>query len=201
MTSFVFTLSCIDNSVKLTSFDWGIFNVKGRFWLKFTGKSNRLKELLIFIVLANFVYFPCISDRNLLILLNLFQSYPAHKIDHLPHLRILSLYMDHSVLTGIYSLYPFLLFLFTPFVLLCLCEAWINALVCTIVYSLHRHSGVSNAWLHTPVYGSPFNLYSISHRILCTNCVEIWSFELLIFQDLTLVDHMQMNSPQISLIG
>ena len=70
--------------------------------------------MLIFIVLANFVYFPCISDRNLLILLKLLQNYPVHKIDHLPHLRILSLYMDHSMITGINSLYPFLLFLFAP---------------------------------------------------------------------------------------
>ena len=69
--------------------------------------------MLIFTFLANFVYFPCSSDRNLLILLNLLQNYPAHKIDHLLHFRILSLYMDHSVLTGINRLYPFLLFLFT----------------------------------------------------------------------------------------
>ena len=84
------------------------------FRLKFTGKTNRLKEILIFTVLANFVYFLCISDGKLLILLNLLQNYPVHKIDHLPHLRIHSLYMDHSMITGINSLYPFLLFLFRP---------------------------------------------------------------------------------------
>ena len=101
-------------------FEWRFFSVatgtvKG--WLNrlnFKGKTNRLKEMLIFAILANFVYFPCISDRNLIILLNLLQNYPAHKIDHLPHLRIHSLYMDHSMMRGIHSLYPFLLFLFTP---------------------------------------------------------------------------------------
>ena len=36
--------------------------------LKFIGKTNRLKEMLLFTILANFVYFPCISDRNLFIL-------------------------------------------------------------------------------------------------------------------------------------
>ena len=36
--------------------------------VKFQGKTNRLKEMLIFTILANFVYFSCISDRNLLIL-------------------------------------------------------------------------------------------------------------------------------------
>ena len=35
---------------------------------------------------------------------NLLGNYPAHKIDQLPLLRILSLCMDHSVLTGINSL-------------------------------------------------------------------------------------------------
>ena len=131
-------------------------------WLNFIGKTSWLKKMLIFTILANFVCFPCISDRNLIILLNLLENYPAHKIDHLPHLRILSLCMDHSMLTGINSLYPFLLFLFMPLVLLCLCEAWINAFVCTIVYSLDRHSGVSNAWLHIPIYGSPFKLDSFN---------------------------------------
>ena len=116
--------------------------------------------MLIFTILANFVYFPCISDRNLIILLKLLQNYPAHKIDHLPHLRILSLCMDHSMLTRINSLYPFLLFLFMPLAFLCLNDVRINALVCTIVCyvpDLNRHSSVSNAWMHTPIYGSPFN--------------------------------------------
>ena len=75
------------------------FNVKG--WLNrlnFKGKTNRLKEMLIFTILANFVYFPYISDRNLFILWKLLQDYPAYEIDHLPHLRMLSLYMDHSMI-------------------------------------------------------------------------------------------------------
>ena len=37
--------------------------------LKFIGKTNRLKEMLIFTILANFVHFSCISNRNLFILL------------------------------------------------------------------------------------------------------------------------------------
>ena len=41
--------------------------------LKFTGKTDQLKEMLIFTILANFVYFPYISDRNLLILLIYFK--------------------------------------------------------------------------------------------------------------------------------
>ena len=51
--------------------------------------------------------------------------------------------------------------------------------------------------MHTPIYGSPFNLYSvdISYRFLCINCVKIWSFELLIFEDMTLVEYMQNSSP------
>ena len=36
--------------------------------LKFSGKTNRLKISLIFTILANFVYFFNISDRNLIIL-------------------------------------------------------------------------------------------------------------------------------------
>ena len=36
--------------------------------LKFKGKTNWLKEMPIFTILAHFVYFSCISDRNLLIL-------------------------------------------------------------------------------------------------------------------------------------
>ena len=43
-----------------------------------------------------------------------------------------------------------------------------------------------------------FQLVDISHRLLCINCVKIWSFKLLIFQDLTLVEHMQMNSCQFT---
>ena len=45
--------------------------------LNFKGKTNRLKEMLIFTILANFVYFPCISDRNLIILLKLLQKLPC----------------------------------------------------------------------------------------------------------------------------
>ena len=43
-----------------------------------------------------------------------------------------------------------------------------------------------------------FRLVDISHRLPCINCVKIWSFELLIFQDLTLVEHVQMNSCQFT---
>ena len=65
------------------------------------------------------------------------------------------------MLTRINSLYPFLLFLLTPLALLGQNDVRINALVCTIVCyvpDLNRHSSVSNAWMHTPIYGSPFNL-------------------------------------------
>ena len=44
-------------------------NVKGWLnWLNFKGNTSRLKEMLIFTILPNFVCFPCISDRNLIIL-------------------------------------------------------------------------------------------------------------------------------------
>ena len=32
------------------------------------GKANQLKEMLILTILANFMYLPCISERNLFIL-------------------------------------------------------------------------------------------------------------------------------------
>ena len=35
---------------------------------KSKGKTNWLKEMLIFTFMANFMYFSCITDRNLLIL-------------------------------------------------------------------------------------------------------------------------------------
>ena len=60
---------------------------------------------------------------------NLLENYPAHKIDQLPLLRILSLCMDHSMQTRINSLYPFLLFLFTLLVLSGQNDVRIHALV------------------------------------------------------------------------
>ena len=41
-------------------------------------------------------------------------------------------------------------------------------------------------------------LVEISYRFLCMNCVKIWSFKLLIFKDMILVEHMQMNSCQFT---
>ena len=76
--------------------------------VKFLRKDQSVKgftsKCLFFTTLANFVYFPCISDRNPIILFKFTWNYPAYKIDQLPLLRILSLCMDHSVLTGINSL-------------------------------------------------------------------------------------------------
>ena len=40
-------------------------------------------------------------------------------------------------------------------------HASVLTIVC-YVSDLHRHSAVSNAWLHTPVYGSPFNLSPVN---------------------------------------
>ena len=151
--------------------------------LKVIGKTNRLKEMRIFAILANFVYFPCNFVRNLFILLNLLQSCPAHKIDHFPYLRILFLYKVYPVLTsitqclqGLPNWYKDQQFAHISFVSIhapCLYDIRINALVYTIVcyaWELYRCSSVSNAWLN--VDGS--------HRLLCMNCVEIWSFEMLI---------------------
>ena len=88
--------------------------------LKFIGKTNRLK---ISLQNAYFLFWP-ISCISLIFLIeiwsfctNLLENYPAHKIDQLPLLRILSLCMDHSMQTRINSLYLFLLFLFMPLAL------------------------------------------------------------------------------------
>ena len=88
--------------------------------LKFIGKTNRLK---ISLQNAYFLFWP-ISCISLIFLIeiwsfctNLLENYPAHKIDQLPLLRILSLCMDHSMQTRINILYLFLLFLFMPLAL------------------------------------------------------------------------------------
>ena len=158
--------------------------------------------MLIFTVLANFLYFPCISDRNLFILLNLLQNYPVHKIDHLSHLRIHSLYRDQQ----------FVPISFVSIHASCLCDAWINFLVCTIVYyawDLQRRSSVSDAWMHAPISGSPFNLYSfdlyifpidsyawimLKFGLLSCSFSKIWHW-------LSLCKWIHVSSPQISLIG
>ena len=116
--------------------------------------------MLIFTILAHFVYFPCISDRNLLILLILLQNYPAHKIDHFPHLRILLLYRYLLCCDPGSTVRTSALYYNSPIERTTPIE---HALVFTIVccaYDLHRHSSISNAWRHTPIYGSPFNFYS-----------------------------------------
>ena len=50
------------------TFYWWLWLSRGLLFVKFKGKTNQLKEMLIFTILANFVYFPCISNRNLIIL-------------------------------------------------------------------------------------------------------------------------------------
>ena len=89
-----------------------------------------------------FLLFWLISCISLILLIviwsfctNLLENYPSHKIDQLPLLRILSLCMDHLMQTRINSLYPFLLFLFTPLALFGQNDVRIHVLVCTIVYS------------------------------------------------------------------
>ena len=83
--------------------------------VKFQRKDQSVKKKCLFLLLWPI---SCISLVFLIEILsfcsNLLKNYPVHKIDHLPHLRILSLCMDHSMPTRINSLYPFLLFLFTP---------------------------------------------------------------------------------------
>ena len=53
-----------------------ISNTKSNLYHKW-GKTNQLKEMLIFTILANFVYFPCISDRNLIILFKFTSKLPC----------------------------------------------------------------------------------------------------------------------------
>ena len=137
--------------------------------LKFIGKTSRLK-----ISLQN-VYFYCfglISCMFLIFLIeiwsfctNLLENYPSHKIDQLPLLRILSSCTDHSTQTRINSLYLFLLFLFTPLALFGQNDVSLDPYNCFSLYNSfalslikHRCSSASNAWKHTPIYGSPFNL-------------------------------------------
>ena len=74
-------------NITLNRYSWQRIMSRVDFRLIFAGKTNRLKEMLIFTILANFMYFPCISDRNLFILLNLLQNYLADKIDHFPTLE------------------------------------------------------------------------------------------------------------------
>ena len=85
-----------------------------------------------------------------------------------------------------------------------------NALLPTLHNSLFICTGAQVFpmldW-HTPIYGSPFKIYcfqlvDISHRLLCTYCVEIWSFELFIFRYFD-IGWFYANecSPQIFLIG
>ena len=108
--------------------------VKGSLnWLNFKGKTNRLKVPLQNVYFLLFWLISCISLVFLIEIWsfcsNLLGNYPAHKIDQLPLLRILSLCMDHSMLTRINSLYLFLLFLFTPLALPGQNDVRINALV------------------------------------------------------------------------
>ena len=99
--------------------------------IKVHRKTNRLKISLTI---------SCVSLISLIEIwpfcTNLLENYPSHNIDQLPLLRILSLYMDHSVQTRIQSLYLFLLFLFMPLALFGQNDVRIHALVCTIVYSV-----------------------------------------------------------------
>ena len=53
-----------------------------------------------------------------------------------------------------------------------------------------------NLWI--TFYSLFFWLVDIFHRLLYIDCVKIWSFELLIFEDMTLVEFMQMNSCQFT---
>ena len=115
-----------------------------------------------------------------------------------------------AVLAWINSLYPFLLFLFMPLALLGQNDVRINALVYTIVYyawDLNRCSSVSNTWMHTPIYGSPFILSSIDLWIFPIDPYAwIWSKSGLsscsFLDKMTLFDHMQIflgneNSPRL----
>ena len=72
---------------------------------------------------------------------------------------------------------------------------------------MQRRPSVSNAWLAylniwITFYTNCFQLEDISLRLLCTNCVEIWSFVLLIFRYFD-IGWFYANecSPQIFLIG
>ena len=120
--------------------------------------------MLIFMILDNFVCFSNFPDRNLIILYKFHQNYPLQKIDQFPHLRILSLCKDQLFLLDYCMDQQFVPISFVSIhtqCLLCLCEGrdQYNSLHNSL--NLHRHSSVSNAWMHTPIYGSPFNLYSV----------------------------------------
>ena len=122
--------------------------------VKLLKTANRYSKVLIFTIWNKSVYFFNISDRNWLILYKFHQNYPLQRIDQFPHLRILSLCINQQFV-------PISFVSFHTQCLLCLCEGrdQYNSLHNSL--NLHRHSSVSNAWMHTPIYGSPFNLYSV----------------------------------------
>ena len=125
--------------------------------LKFLGKTNRLTKLLILLIFTIWnksVYFFDISDRNLIILWKFNQNYPSQRIDQFPLLRILFLYKDQQFV-------PISFVSIHAQCLLCLCEGrdQYNSLRNSL--NLHSRSSVSNAWMHTLIYGSSFNLYSV----------------------------------------
>ena len=54
--------------------------------------ANRFKNTIKLALFTISMYFSCISDRNWFILHKFHSNYPSQYIDHLPHLRIHSLY-------------------------------------------------------------------------------------------------------------
>ena len=95
---------------------------------------------------------------------NLLENYPSHKIDQLPPLRILSLCKDLLFLLDCCMDQQFVPISFVSIHALALfwpewCkDPCLSLSIVSLVWIKHRQSSTSNAWKHTPVYGSPFNL-------------------------------------------
>ena len=106
-------------------------------WFKFTGKTNQLTNMLIFSILASFVYFFISLIEIWHFAQNYLKTTLSCKIDQMSLLRILSLYKDQLfsrlnclIVARIIAFYPFFLFLFTPLLCFGQNDVRIHALVC-----------------------------------------------------------------------
>ena len=140
---------------------------------------------------------------------NLLENNPAHKIDQLPFLRILSLCMDHSMQTRINSLYLFLLFLFMPLAVFGQNDVSLDPYNC---FSLYNSLGSSTGTQVFPMLGSipQYMDHLLISLLLTCRYFPIDSYAWIVsksglsscsFSDrMTLVDHMQiflvMETPQ-----
>ena len=138
-------------------------HVMSRGWLsvKFAGKTNRLKEMLIFTIWP----ISCISLVFLIEICSFCKFIIRFTFCITKLIRSTS---ESSSCTDIYSTVTqdpqFSTSVWCNNVPIERTTPIEHALALTMVCyvsDLHRCSSVSNAWMHTPIYGSPFNLSSV----------------------------------------